>query len=73
MSIDLVEGNWKQFRGWVRESWGALTQDVGIASSGAIERCAGRTQVRSALARANAASQLKEFMHRNRDWDSSSY
>jgi len=73
VNMDLVAGNWKKFRGWAKEFWGALTQDARIASAGVIEQHAGRRQVRSGIARANAASQLTEFLHRNRDWDSSSH
>jgi len=27
MNNDIIEGNWKQFKGKVRENWGKLTDD----------------------------------------------
>jgi uncharacterized protein YjbJ (UPF0337 family) len=31
MSWDIIEGNWKQFLGKVKEQWGKLTDDGGVA------------------------------------------
>jgi uncharacterized protein YjbJ (UPF0337 family) len=44
MNWDRVQGNWKQFRGTVREKWAILTDDHGNAISGHREVLAGKLQ-----------------------------
>jgi uncharacterized protein YjbJ (UPF0337 family) len=71
VNLDLVEGIWKRFRGRVREFCGALIGNARLAAAGAEEIRVGRNQARYGAARERAASQLREFQHRNRDWDPS--
>ena len=72
MNREILGGNWQQCVGWVIESWGVLSGNPRVAGAGAHERHIGRNQVRYGVAKQNAANQLKDFLHRNRDWDPSS-
>lgn len=69
MNRDRVEGICKQFSGTVREWWGELTDDALVAAAGRHDRIAGRIQERDGSYKEQAALQLKEFLHRNRNWD----
>jgi uncharacterized protein YjbJ (UPF0337 family) len=44
MNRDWVEGNWKQFKGKVRERWGRLTDDDLDVIAGRREQLVGRIQ-----------------------------
>jgi len=69
MNRDRAQGMWKQFSGTVREWWGELTHDPLDAAAGRRDRIAGRIQERNGSYKEEAALQLKEFLHRNRNWD----
>jgi uncharacterized protein YjbJ (UPF0337 family) len=44
MNRDWIEGNWKQFKGKVRERWGRLTDDDLDVIAGRREQLVGRIQ-----------------------------
>jgi uncharacterized protein YjbJ (UPF0337 family) len=44
MNRDWIEGNWKQFRGKVRERWGKLTDDELDVIAGRRDQLVGRIQ-----------------------------
>lgn len=46
MDWDRVEGNWKQFRGKIKEQWGKLTDDDLDEIAGKREQLEGRIQER---------------------------
>jgi len=69
---DRLEGKWKQLSGSVREHWGRLTDDRLSIVAGRHNQAAGRVQERSGIYKEECERQLREFLHRNRDWDSSS-
>ena len=46
MNKDILEGNWKQLKGHVREMWGQITDDELEQISGRRERLAGMLQVK---------------------------
>jgi uncharacterized protein YjbJ (UPF0337 family) len=46
MDWNRVEGNWKQFKGKVKEKWGNLTEDDLQKMEGAREQFEGRLQER---------------------------
>ncbi|MHB8584378.1 MAG: CsbD family protein [Thermoplasmatota archaeon] len=48
---DMIEGNWKQFKGKVREKWGNLTDNDLERLKGKRDQIAGEIQERSGLAR----------------------
>lgn len=68
MNRDRVEGNWKQFSGYLQEQWGRLTRDPERELTGQRDRIAGRAQERYGISKQRAARQLGDFLKRNRDW-----
>lgn len=44
MNWDIIEGNWKQFKGKAKEQWGKLTDDQLDTINGKREQLAGRIQ-----------------------------
>jgi len=68
---DRIEGKWKQFSGTVKERWGRLTDDRLSMVAGKHDRLAGKYQEQYGINREEGERQLREFRHRNRDWDPS--
>jgi uncharacterized protein YjbJ (UPF0337 family) len=61
MNWDRVEGNWKQFRGEVRERWGKLTNDDLDVIAGRRDQLVGKIQERYGLAKDRAEEQLRAW------------
>ena len=51
MNWDQVEGNWKQFKGTIKEKWGKLTDDDLTAINGKRDQLEGKIQERYGLAK----------------------
>ena len=64
MNSDIMKGNWKQFKGSIRQQWGKLTDDDMAYAEGSYDRFIGRIQERYGVTRDEAEKQV-------RDWDSS--
>jgi uncharacterized protein YjbJ (UPF0337 family) len=64
MNKDTFEGNWKQFKGKVKEEWGKLTDDDLDVINGRREQLVGRLQERYGLEKSAAEKQIKEFEKR---------
>ena len=64
MNQDIFGGNWKQFKGRVKEEWGKLTDDDLDIIDGRREQLLGRLQERYGLARDKANEQLTAFEKR---------
>lgn len=64
MNKDTLEGNWKQFKGKVKEEWGKLTDDDLDIINGRREQLVGTLQERYGLAKDAAEKQIKEFEKR---------
>jgi uncharacterized protein YjbJ (UPF0337 family) len=67
MNEDRIEGNWKQFKGKVKEQWGRLTDDDLDVIAGRRDQLAGKIQERHGIAREEAERQIKDFETRNPD------
>jgi uncharacterized protein YjbJ (UPF0337 family) len=67
MNEDRIEGNWKQFKGKVKEQWGKLTDDDLDVIAGRRDQLAGKIQERHGVARDEAERQIKDFEKRNPD------
>lgn len=67
MNEDRVEGNWKQFKGKVKEQWGKLTDDDLDVIAGRRDQLAGKLQERHGLARDEAEKQINDFEKRYPD------
>ena len=68
MNQDRIEGNWKQFKGKVKEQWGKLTDDDLDVIAGKRDQLLGRIQERHGLARNEAERQVDAFERSNPDW-----
>jgi uncharacterized protein YjbJ (UPF0337 family) len=65
MNSDRIEGNWKQFKGTVKEQWGKLTNDDLDVIAGKREQLLGRIQERHGVTRDEAHDQVREWEKRN--------
>lgn len=61
MNWDIVEGNWKQFSGKVKERWGKITDDQIDRIAGKREQLAGRIQESYGITKDEAERQLREW------------
>lgn len=65
MNKDVFEGNWKQFKGKVKEEWGKLTDDDLDVIAGQRDQLAGRLQERYGIKKGEAEKQIKDFEKRH--------
>ncbi len=61
MNWDTIKGDWKQFRGKVKEKWGQLSDDELDRIQGRREQLAGAIQKKYGIAKDEAERQLKDF------------
>ncbi len=61
MNWDIVEGNWKQFKGKVRARWGKLTSDELDVIAGKRMELAGKIQEAYSLTKEEVEAQIKHF------------
>lgn len=66
MNEDTIKGNWKQFKGKIREQWGKLTNDDLDVIAGKRDQLVGRIQERFGIAREDADRQVA-------DWEASNH
>ena len=66
MNKDIVEGNWKQLKGKIKQKWGELTDDDIDQINGNYEILAGRLQETYGLSKEDAERRIKEFNEENR-------
>ena len=70
MNRDRIEGTMKQLSGSIRERWGMFTSDKLTVIAGRCEHLMGLAQARRGIEKEQAARQLREFLDRNRGWNS---
>ena len=61
MNEDTIKGNWKQFKGKIKEQWGKLTDDDLDVINGQREQLVGRIQESEGLAKDEAERQVKAW------------
>lgn len=61
MNWDRIEGNWKQFAGKAKESWGKLTDDDITVVNGKRDQLVGLIQNRYGIAKDEADKQVKDW------------
>ena len=61
MNWDRISGDWKQFKGSVKEQWGKLTDDDLTRVNGQRDQLVGRIQNRYGLAKDEAERQVKDW------------
>jgi uncharacterized protein YjbJ (UPF0337 family) len=62
MNKDILEGNWKQLRGQLKEWWGQLTDDELDQIEGRRDILAGKLQERYGYTRQEAEDAIEEFL-----------
>lgn len=68
MNWNIVEGNWKQFKGKVRAQWGDLTNDHLDVIAGKRIELSGKIQEAYGISRDEAEKQIKRFEKHNKDF-----
>ena len=61
MNWDTVKGDWKQFKGKVKETWGKLTDDELDVIAGKRDQLVGAIQKRYGITRDEAETQVQNF------------
>ena len=61
MNWDRVEGNWKQFKGNVKERWGRITDDELEAIAGKRDQLLGKIQATYGIGKGMAEKQIAEW------------
>jgi uncharacterized protein YjbJ (UPF0337 family) len=69
MNWDRVEGNWRQFRGKIRENWTRLTEDELDRIAGRRDRLTSKLQELYGVSRELAEWQIKQWERRVLDFD----
>ena len=62
MNRNILEGNWKQIRGTIREKWGELTDDELDQIAGKRDKLAGMLQERYGYTQVEAERQIDDFL-----------
>lgn len=68
MNKDILEGNWKQLRGRVREQWGELTDDELDQIAGKRDQLIGKIQEKYGHTREKAEQEVNDFLE-NTEFD----
>ena len=61
MNKDIIEGNWSQLKGKVKEQWGKLTDDDLDVINGKKDQLLGKIQERQGITRDEAKKQLADW------------
>lgn len=61
MNWDIVEGNWKEYKGKVKAQWGELTDDRLDEIAGRREQLKGEIQQAYGISKDEAEKQVKDF------------
>ncbi|ADO07837.1 CsbD family protein [Pantoea sp. Bo_2] len=66
MNEDRIGGNWKQFKGKVKEKWGDLTDDDMTVVEGKRDQLVGKIQERYGYEKDRAEKEVKEWEDSNK-------
>ena len=69
MNWDRAQGNWKQFKGKVKEQWGRLTDDSLDVIGGKRDQLAGKLQESYGITKDEAEKQIVDFERKYGDYD----
>ena len=69
MNWDRIEGNWKQFKGKVKEQWGKLADSDLDLIKGRRDQLVGKIQEQYGISKDEADRQVGEFADRQRDYE----
>lgn len=68
MNTDVLQGNWKQLRGRVKEMWGNLTDDDLDRIDGRADRLIGVLQEKYGYARDKAETEIRRLTADDGSW-----
>jgi uncharacterized protein YjbJ (UPF0337 family) len=68
MNWDIIKGDWKQFKGHVKEQWGKFTDDNLDQIDGKREQLAGKVQEAYGVTKDEAEAQVKAFEEAQKDY-----
>ncbi len=68
MNKDEASGNWKQFKGKIKEKWGKLTDDDMTVIEGKRDQLVGKIQERYGYAKDQAETEVKDWESHNKDY-----
>jgi uncharacterized protein YjbJ (UPF0337 family) len=63
MTDDILEGQWKQLRGRIKEAWGVLTDDELDQIDGKRDRLIGKLQEKYGYSRVEADEEVERFLN----------
>ena len=63
MTDDILEGQWKQLRGRIKEAWGVLTDDELDQIDGKRDRLIGKLQEKYGYSRVEADEEVDRFLN----------
>ena len=63
MNWDIIEGNWKQYKGKAREKWGQLTDDEVEQVAGNKDQLAGKIQERYGRTKEEAEREIDDWVN----------
>jgi len=66
MNEDRISGNWKQFKGKVKEKWGDLTDDDMTVVEGKRDQLVGKIQERYGYEKDRAETEVKDWEDSNK-------
>ncbi|WP_126976087.1 CsbD family protein [Frigidibacter oleivorans] len=66
MNWDIVEGNWKQLKGSVKERWGKMTDDELDVAAGKRDKLAGLVQEKYGKTRDEAEREVDDYFRDRR-------
>lgn len=69
MNWDIIEGNWKEFKGRVKEKWGKLTDDSLDTIAGRREQLSGQLQQTYGITKDQAEVQVRAFEATHKDFE----
>ena len=69
MNWDRIEGNWKQFKGTLKEKWGKITDDEFDQIGGKKDQLVGKLQERYGMTKDEADRQADAWATAQRDAD----
>jgi uncharacterized protein YjbJ (UPF0337 family) len=64
MNWDMIEGQWKQFKGRAKQAWSKLTDDDLANLNGKREQLAGKIQERYGIQKQEAEKQIDDWVNR---------
>ena len=68
MDWNIIERNWKQFKGRVKEKWGKLTEDHLDTIAGKRDQLTGKLQEAYGITKDQAEVQIKAFEETHKDY-----